>query len=206
MINKYEDLTDEELITLLRDGDALVTDILLEKYKNLVMKYVGTIFMLGADRDDLIQEGMIGLYKAIRDYDSGRDASFFTFAELCISRQMYTAAKNSGRKKHAPLNGYLSIYAGESSSDGDETQQIISHLEAKGSDPEKLIIDNENVMEVWQIIDEMASPLEKSAFELYIVGMSSSQIARVLDRDQKSTDNALARIKSKLRARLGEAK
>ena len=106
----YGQVTDEELIVRLRDGEKQITDYIMDKYKNLVRSKAGSMFILGADRDDLIQEGMIGLFKAIRDYDCGRDASFFTFAELCISRQMYTAVQASRRKKHAPLNTYISLY------------------------------------------------------------------------------------------------
>ncbi len=105
-----EQATDEELIVRLRDGEQQITDYIMEKYKNLVRNKAGSMYILGADRDDLIQEGMIGLFKAIRDFDSGRDASFFTFAELCISRQMYSAVQAAGRMKHIPLNSYISLY------------------------------------------------------------------------------------------------
>ena len=109
----YDARADEELIIALRDGDGKVIDYIIEKYKDLVRKKAGSMFILGADKDDLIQEGMIGLFKAVRDYDSGRDASFFTFAELCISRQMYKAVEAGNRKKHSPLNSYISIYEDE---------------------------------------------------------------------------------------------
>ncbi|MBO6016184.1 MAG: sigma-70 family RNA polymerase sigma factor, partial [Lachnospiraceae bacterium] len=103
-MEQYRSYTDEELLSRLRDGEPEITDYLMEKYKHLVRSKARTMFILGADNEDLIQEGMIGLFKAIRDYDSGRDASFYTFAELCIARQMYTAIQASGRKKHMPLN------------------------------------------------------------------------------------------------------
>ena len=106
----YGQVTDEELIDRLRDGDTRITDYIMDKYKNLVRSKAGTMYILGADREDLIQEGMIGLFKAIRDYDSGRDASFYTFADLCISRQMYSAVQAAGRMKHIPLNTYISLY------------------------------------------------------------------------------------------------
>ena len=123
MNNGYKGYTDEELIVMLRDGDTAVTDFIMEKYKNLVRSKAKSMFIIGGDEDDLIQEGMIGLFKAIRDYDSGRDASFFTFAELCISRQMYNAVQASGRKKHGPLNSYVSLYSG---SEEDEDDQAIN--------------------------------------------------------------------------------
>ena len=108
MNSDYEQYTDEELIVRLRDGEEKITDYIMDKYKNLVKSKAKSMYILGADREDLIQEGMIGLFKAIRDYDIGRDASFFTFADLCVSRQMYTAVQAAGRKKHSPLNTYIS--------------------------------------------------------------------------------------------------
>ena len=111
-MNRYETYSDEELILLLRDGDNRIMDYIMEKYKGLVRNKAKSMYLLGADNEDLIQEGMIGLFKAVRDYDAGRDASFYTFADLCISRQMYTAVQASGRKKHAPLNSYVSISPG----------------------------------------------------------------------------------------------
>ncbi|MDE6975098.1 MAG: sigma-70 family RNA polymerase sigma factor, partial [Lachnospiraceae bacterium] len=115
----YEDCGDEELILRLRDGEEAITDYIMDKYKNLVRSKAKSMYILGADRDDLIQEGMIGLFKAVRDYDAGRDASFFTFADLCVSRQMYTAIQAAGRQKHTPLNTYISLYAGSTEQDGD---------------------------------------------------------------------------------------
>ena len=110
MYKDYEKCSDEELIMRQRDGEEAVTDYIMDKYKNLVRNKAKSMYILGADREDLIQEGMIGLFKAIRDYDTGRDASFSTFADLCVSRQMYTAVQAAGRQKHAPLNTYISLY------------------------------------------------------------------------------------------------
>ena len=110
-VQKYQNESDEMLIERLRDGERDITDFIMNKYKNLVRSKAKSMYILGADTEDLIQEGMIGLFKAIRDYDAGRDASFYTFAELCISRQMYTAVQASNRKKHMPLNSYISLYA-----------------------------------------------------------------------------------------------
>ena len=110
MWEAYSQYSDEELILRLRDGEERITDYIIDKYKNLVKSKAKCMYILGADNEDLIQEGMIGLFKAVRDYDCGRDASFFTFADLCISRQMYTAVQASRRQKHAPLNSYISLY------------------------------------------------------------------------------------------------
>ena len=108
---KEREFSDEELILRYRDGEEEIIGLIMDKYKNLVRKKAGSMFILGGDRDDLIQEGMIGLFKAVRDYDTGRDVSFFTFADLCISRQMYTAVQASTRQKHFPLNTYISLYS-----------------------------------------------------------------------------------------------
>lgn len=190
--------TDEELIVRLRDGEKQITDYIMEKYKNLVRSKAGSMYILGADRDDLIQEGMIGLFKAIRDFDSGRDASFFTFAELCISRQMYSAVQAAGRMKHIPLNSYISLY-GNGTEHGEEEDGIQGILADHGLNPEDFVIDKENVEQLEKRMEQELSSFEKQVLDLYITGMSYSQIARVLGRDEKSTDNALQRLKGKIR-------
>lgn len=195
----YEQVTDEELIDRLREGDGRVTDFIMEKYKHLVRSKAGSMYILGADRDDLIQEGMIGLFKAIRDYDSGRDASFFTFAELCISRQMYSAVQAAGRMKHIPLNSYISLY-GNGTEHGDEEENgILSVLADHGLNPEDLVIDRESVELLEKQMEQELSSFEKQVLDLYVTGMSYSQIAKVLGRDEKSTDNALQRLKTKIK-------
>ena len=197
----YAAIPDEELIDRLRDGEAQITDYIMNKYKNLVRKKAKSMYILGADNDDLIQEGMIGLFKAVRDYDAGRDASFYTFADLCISRQMYKAVQASRREKHAPLNTYISLYADmtEAESDGGSMELLSTIASAVETNPEQLIIDRENVADIEAMIDKELSSFEKQVLDLYMTGMSYSQIARVLSRDEKSTDNALQRLKSKLR-------
>ena len=171
----------------------------MEKYKNLVKHKAKSMYILGADREDLIQEGMIGLFKALRDYDSGRDASFATFADLCVSRQMYTAVQASRRKKHAPLNTYIPLYGGERREDGGENELINSLVSRMEQNPEEMLIDRENAEHLLTQIEKELSPFEKQVLDLYLTGMSYSQIAKVLGRDEKSTDNALSRIKSKVR-------
>ncbi|MCH5269246.1 MAG: RNA polymerase sporulation sigma factor SigH [Lachnospiraceae bacterium] len=193
----FAQTSDEELIVRLRDGEEQITDYIMDKYKNLVRSKAGSMYILGGDRDDLIQEGMIGLFKAIRDYDSGRDASFFTFAELCISRQMYSAVQAAGRMKHIPLNSYISLYQTEEH--GEEEKNILDILADNGLNPEDLVIDKENVESLEKKIDKELSSFEKQVLELYMTGMSYSQIAKVLGRDDKSTDNALQRLKAKIR-------
>ncbi len=203
MDKKYEKCSDEELIVRLRDGESAITDYIMEKYKNLVRSKAKSMYILGADREDLIQEGMIGLFKAIRDYDTGRDASFFTFADLCVSRQMYTAIQAAGRQKHAPLNTYISLYAGsfdnDSAEKGEEGELINSVVSQSERNPEEVLIDRENVELLERAIDKELSGFEKQVLDLYLTGMKYSQIARVLGRDDKSTDNALQRIKTKLK-------
>ena len=204
MVNEYEGLSDEELILAFRDGDDKVMDYLMEKYKDLVRKKAGSMFILGADKEDLIQEGMIGLYKAVRDYDSGRDASFFTFADLCVARQIYKAVEAGNRKKHTPLNSYVSIYIDSERSDensgsaeNDTIAKMIASIEELG--PEDEFIDKEQTRLLEQEIFEALSDFERQVLNLRITGMDYVQIARVLGRDEKSTDNALSRIKSKVR-------
>ena len=198
----YADYSDEELIGLLREGRRDITDYIMETYKGLVKAKARSMFLLGGDSDDLIQEGMIGLFKAVRDYDSGRDASFSTFAELCVSRQMYTAVQASTRKKHMPLNTYISLYGAQGEAEEAELMNAIPADSEKS--PEELFIDRENVEVLERTIEKELSAFEKQVLDLYITGMHTPQIARVLGRDAKSTDHALSRIRSKLRKAIGD--
>lgn len=201
----YEQCTDDELIDRLRRGEESIMDYICDKYKNLVRSKAKSMFILGADNDDLIQEGMIGLFKAVRDYDMGRDASFYTFAELCISRQMYTAVQASKRQKHQPLNTYVSLDTGNSSGDGDEKEGLnLGELLADRAElsPEELFLDKERVAYLEKTIEEELSEFERQVLDLYMTGMSYTQIARVLGRDEKATDNALQRLKAKIKKML----
>lgn len=201
MSESYTQYSDEELIVRLREGEEQIIDFIIKKYKNLVRSKAKTMYLLGADSEDLIQEGMIGLFKAIRDYDSGRDASFFTFADLCISRQIYTAIQASRRQKHAPLNTYISLYSsverGEVS--GEEAELINAIASGTERNPEEVLIDKENVENLEKIMEKELSSFEKQVLDLYLVGMKYTDIARILGKDGKSTDNALQRIKMKLK-------
>ena len=202
----YTGISDEELIVRLRDGEVGITDFLMDKYKNLVRKKAKSMYILGADGEDLIQEGMIGLFKALRDYDIGRDASFLTFADLCVSRQMYTAVQASRRKKHTPLNSYVSLYSDvtEKGENGGEETELVNVLRSfSDKSPEEEWIDKENLQLLEQTIDKELSGFEKQVLDLYLTGMGYVQIAKVLGRDEKSTDNALQRIKGKLRRAIG---
>ncbi len=200
--HEYESIPDEELIDRLRNGEEGIMDHICEKYKNLVRSKAKSMHILGGDNEDLIQEGMIGLFKAVRDYDHGRDASFFTFAELCVSRQLYTAVQASQRKKHLPLNTYVSLYADTSIQDEKQTELLQSLARQTQQSPEDLFLDKERVAYLEAAIDKELSIFEKQVLDLYMTGMSYVEIAKVLGRDEKSTDNALQRLKSKIRKML----
>ena len=197
--NTYSELTDEELIMRMREQDPRIVDIIIDKYKDMVRIKARSMYILGAEPEDLIQEGMIGLFKAIRDYDMGRDASFATFATLCVNRQMYNAIQAAGRQKHMPLNSYISLYGEKDGSDGQETGLPDSVVSSLDLNPEQLVIDRENVKDLEKAIDESLSKMEKQVLELSMTGMSYTEIARVLGVDEKSTDNALQRARAKVK-------
>lgn len=194
----FETLSDEELVELSATGDKSATEFILDKYKNFVKAVVRMYFLVGADRDDVVQEGMIGLFKAIRDFDNTKQTSFKSFAEICVRRQVLTAIKNATRQKHIPLNSYISlskpVYEDENSED-----TLIDTLSASGnSDPEELFIGKENIEILGVKIEENLSKLEKEVLRMYLGGISYQEIARVMGRSPKSIDNALQRVKKKL--------
>lgn len=193
MGNDYETSKDEELILRIRDGEEKITDYIMEKYKNLVRSKAGSMYILGADREDLIQEGMIGLFKAVQDYDPRQESSFYSFARLCITRQLYTAIEASRRKKHGPLNSYVSLY-----DRNEEKEPLIETVEAKGeSNPEELLISQEYVRLLESELEDNLSELENRVLYLHLLGTDYKTIARLLDRSPKTIDNALQRIKGK---------
>lgn len=201
--SKYEQVTDEELIDRLRNGEEVIVDYICDKYKNLVRSKAKSMYILGADGEDLIQEGMIGLFKAVRDYDSGRDASFYTFADLCISRQMYTAVQASKRQKHIPLNSYVSLYGSVVGKEEGEERELLEALADPAElNPEELFLDKERVAYLENVIENELSSFEKQVLDLYMTGMGYAQIAKVLGRDEKSADNALQRLKGKIKKML----
>ena len=192
----YQEMSDEQLIGQLRSGDSGVMDYILDKYKPLVRKKANAVFLIGGETDDLIQEGMIGLFKAVRDYDGGKEASFFSFAELCITRQLYKAVEASNRKKHAPLNTYISFY----SETGEEGHSLAETLTTGGmGDPEQMIIDQENLKQFWDGLREHLSPMEQQVLDQYLQGNNYQQIAEHMNKPPKTIDNALQRIKTKVR-------
>ena len=180
----YQEQTDEELIARIRSGEAGVTEYLLEKYKPLVKKQARTMYLMGGENEDLIQEGMIGLFRAISTYRQG-EGSFYGFALLCINRQMYTAVQASARKKHEPLNAYVSL---------DEEPQM--PLE---DSPETMLLLQEKEGKREAMIARHLSSLEKKVLALYLEGMSYGQIAEQIGRPEKSVDNAIQRLKKKLK-------
>ena len=188
----YSLYSDEELITQFRDKDPGVTTYILNKYKNLVRGKSGSMFIYGGDIEDLIQEGMIGLYEAVMDYDIKRKVKFITFAELCVVRQIYSAISSAESLKHSPLNFYTSIYDEDFQKEG-------------GVNPEETFLDNEKVEYIEKRLDEVLSPFEKQVMDLKKIGMSYTQIATSLGKTPKTTDNAITRIKSKLKEILKDA-
>lgn len=192
----YKNYTDEELIGLLRKGDVLIMDYIMEKYKPLVRKKTNAMYLIGGENEDLIQEGMIGLFKAVRDFDSQKVPNFFAFAELCINRQLYSALEASNRKKHMPLNTYVSISGGNDSQEAVLEEMIQRSFES----PEEMLIEKEAGKEFEIRLDKKLSSMEKKVLDLYLEGYSYTQIAKLMEKTPKSIDNCLQRIRSKVRA------
>ena len=192
-MTNYEQMKDEQLIQRLRGGDRQIMDYIMEKYKNLVRKEANAMYLLGGENDDLIQEGMIGLFKAVQDYDVEQETSFYSFAKLCITRQMYSAIEASKRKKHSPLNSYVSLY------DSSEEQGSLMETMAAGreSNPEELLVSREYAQLLEMKLEESLSDLENRVLYLHLLGTDYKTIARLLDKSPKTIDNALQRIKGK---------
>lgn len=192
-----EHLTDEEIVDLAQNGIILALEYLINKYKNFVRAKARTYFLIGADREDIIQEGMIGLYKAIRDYRFDRQASFRAFAEICVTRQIITAIKTATRQKHIPLNSYVSLNKPVFDEDSERTLgEVVTTT--KTDNPEDLFINQENLLDIEVTMHRILSPLEQKVVNLYLEGKSYVEIAGHLDRHVKSVDNALQRVKRKL--------
>lgn len=195
----YSVMTDEKLIELSRDGKDEVIDYLLDKYKGLVRRKARTMFLVGGDTDDLIQEGMIGLYKAVRDYDIRKEASFLTFANLCIDRQIYSAINASNRKKHSPLNSYISFPLLNFSNDNVTNELYMDKQNVNHRNPEDLYIDRENVLHIEHTLEKELSAFEYEVLKMYIDGADYIEIAERMDKKPKSIDNAIQRIKKKVK-------
>ena len=200
---KFGEKSDEDVVQLCHEGDAEAEEYLLNKYKNFVRSKARSYFLIGADHEDIVQEGMIGLYKAIRDYRPERLSSFRAFAELCITRQIITAIKTATRQKHIPLNSYISLNKPLYDEESDRTLLDII-MEGSAGNPEDLIINQENLGNIHQKINEVLSPLEQEVLSAYLDGKSYQEIAKTLGRHVKSIDNALQRVKRKLEKYLEE--
>ncbi|MCG0277094.1 MAG: RNA polymerase sporulation sigma factor SigH [Thermanaeromonas sp.] len=193
----YEVMGDEEVVTLAQGGDDVAQEYLINKYRNFVRAKARAYFLVGADREDIIQEGMIGLYKAIRDFRGDKLSSFRAFAELCITRQIITAIKTATRQKHIPLNSYVSLNKPVYDEDSDRTLlDVISGSSI--ADPEELIISREEFDNIEEKMGEILSSLEWQVLMSYLEGKSYQEIAVDLKRHVKSIDNALQRVKRKL--------
>jgi len=199
----YTPVADEELIRDAKAGDDKALEILINKYKKFVRAKARTYFLIGADREDIIQEGMIGLYKAIRDFRGDKLSSFRAFAELCITRQIITAIKTATRQKHIPLNSYISLNKPIFDEESDRTLMDIIN-EERISDPEELMINREEFAGIEHKMGEILSDLEWEVLSKYLQGRSYQEIAQELNRHVKSIDNALQRVKRKLEKCLAE--
>lgn len=196
-IECYDEMMDENIVEAARQGNAAAQEFLINKYKNFVRAKARSYFLIGADREDIIQEGMIGLYKAIRDFRNDKLASFRAFAELCITRQIITAIKTATRQKHIPLNSYVSLNKPIYDEESDRTLlDVISGT--KVTDPEELVISREEFVDIEHKMGEFLSDLEWKVLMSYLDGRSYQEIAKDLRRHVKSIDNALQRVKRKL--------
>ncbi|HHV99775.1 MAG TPA: RNA polymerase sporulation sigma factor SigH [Clostridiaceae bacterium] len=203
--NAYDIMPDEELVEDAKSGNTTALEYLINKYKSFVRAKARTYFLIGADREDIIQEGMIGLYKAIRDFREDKLSSFRAFAELCITRQIITAIKTATRQKHIPLNSYVSLNKPIFDEESDRTlMDIIS--EESITDPEEMIINREEFAGIEIKMGEILSNLEMEVLSLYLQGKSYQEISEELNRHVKSIDNALQRVKRKLEKHLEEGK
>ena len=200
---RYQPMTDEQVVELCHQGDSEAEEYLLNKYKNFVRAKARSYFLIGADHEDIVQEGMIGLYKAIRDFKPEKLSSFRAFAELCITRQIITAIKTATRQKHIPLNSYVSLNKPLYDEESDRTLLDVI-MEGRISDPEELIINRENLGNIHNKINEVLSSLEQEVLQAYLDGKSYQEIADALGRHVKSIDNALQRVKRKLEKYLEE--
>lgn len=199
MTERYLNESDEELLLKLKNGEHEIIDYIMEKYKFLVKKNAKAMYLIGGDSDDLLQEGMIGLFKAVRDFDADKENSFYSFANMCISRQIYSAIKASNRKKHIPLNTYISIYTQED----DEDIRLIDRFSCdNNANPEEQIINQETFDDFYKELFCDLSSFEKEVLECYLDDMNYDKIADKLGKNKKSIDNALGRIRKKISERV----
>jgi len=195
-LQKYAEMQDDEVAVLAQTGDGQALVYLLDKYKNFVRARARSYFLIGADHEDIVQEGMIGLYKAIRDYKADTQTSFRAFAELCVKRQIITAIKTATRQKHVPLNSYVSLNKPLYDEESDRT--LLDVIEGRVTNPEDLFISQEGMDHIQRQIDTLLSDFEKEVLNAFLDGKSYQEIAEMLGRHVKSIDNALQRVKRKL--------
>lgn len=195
-LQRYTEMMDDEVAILAQEGDGQALVFLLDKYKNFVRAKARSYFLIGADHEDIVQEGMIGLYKAIRDYKADKQTSFRAFAELCVKRQIITAIKTATRQKHVPLNSYVSLNKPLYDEESDRT--LLDVIEGRVTNPEDLFISQEGMDHIQRQIDTLLSDFEKQVLEAFLDGKSYQEIAELLGRHVKSIDNALQRVKRKL--------
>jgi len=194
----YSILSDEEVVILGRSGDKAALEHIMSEYKHIVRQKAKDYFIVGADRDDIVQEGMIGLFKAIRDFDNTKLSSFKTFAQMCIKRQIITAIKTATRQKHMPLNSYVSLSKAVFDDDTTERSLLDTIAGAESLDPEYRVVENESFFITKNKIDEILSEFEVRVLQMYVDGKSYRDISAQLDRSPKSIDNALQRVKRKI--------
>ncbi|MEC0094005.1 MULTISPECIES: RNA polymerase sporulation sigma factor SigH [Paenibacillus] len=197
MLSEYMCLSDEDIVEAFRLGESEALEFLINKYRNFVRAKARSYFLIGADREDIVQEGMIGLYKSIRDFKGDKQSSFKAFAELCITRQIITAIKTATRQKHIPLNSYISLDKPIYDEDSDRTLLDVI-CGSQICDPEQLIINKEEFVGLEDKMSEILSDLERKVLMLYLDGRSYQEISVDLKRHVKSIDNALQRVKRKL--------
>jgi RNA polymerase sporulation-specific sigma factor len=195
-IERYASLPDETVVTYAQSGDGQALAFLLDKCKNFVRSKARSYFLIGADHEDIVQEGMIGLYKAIRDFRPDKQTSFKAFAELCVKRQIITAIKTATRQKHFPLNSYVSLNKPLYDEESDRT--LLDVLEGRVTNPEDLYISKEDLLSIQAQVDQLLSDLEQQALAAFLDGKSYQEISELLGRHVKSIDNALQRVKKKL--------
>jgi RNA polymerase sporulation-specific sigma factor len=196
-MREYWKANDEVILQWIEQGDSLAMDFLIRKYTADVKKEARRLYLIGGDEEDLIQEGMIGLFQAIRDYKKEKESSFSSFARLCILRQMYSAVTASNRKKHQPLNSYISLEELAFSGQSDRMLEETISMDEKNSNPEKIMLDKEQAVMIESVIVERLSTYEKKVFELYLQGLSYEDIAEKLRKSRKGVDNAIQRIRRK---------
>lgn len=195
MTTDWTKISDEEICQKIKAGNHDGMDYLLNKYKEMVRKKARSFYLIGGEKDDLIQEGMIGLMKAVRSFNPDKDNSFFTFADLCIDRQIYSAVKASQRSKHMPLNSYISIY--QPAQEEENAPVLIDVLPQSTQSPEDVLINREYHDQLWEKLLSVLSPMEKKVLDLFMEGLGYASIAHCLGKDEKAVDNALQRIRNK---------